>query len=272
MQLERLGVIVLFGIIVPGAYLTVFLLLALISILDWTGLSGYTQVFALLSTKVILSSTIFFLVSYLFGVLLRLFAPSLVDKASTKFLKIRYKKQSEEEYNIYQDWINDPFPYENTIKSEMQHFGMIKIAKFIERLNKKYGTKNNTTFINYCKLIIEAHNEPLSKHIQENEAMIRFLSGTSLAFIISFILSILISIGYLAILKIAFFIVYLSIALISFITLISILQRFKYQRRREVIFLWMSIYLLLKGAVSNNLSLKPEKLEKIISMEHPKDS
>lgn len=52
------------------------------------------------------------------------------------------------------------------------------------------------------------------------------------------------------------------LTLFSVTLLAAILQRFKYQRRREVVVVWSSLYLLLSGAVPNGLSLDSGELRR----------
>lgn len=259
MQLERLGVIVLFGIVVPGAYLTVFILLAFASILELQGIPGHLEILTLLGKHVLFSSTAFFFISYLFGVVLRLFAPSVIEKLCGWYLKVIRRKKDR--------WLQAVFPYKESLAEWLEEVGMKKVPDFIITLNEQYGYENNTPFFNYCKMLIEAHNESLADRLRQNEAFIRFLSGTSLALLISLVISLCLSGSFLIVHHWSFFQVYVVLTLISFITLLGILERFKHQRYREVITVWQGTYLLLKGGIPNKLNIEPEELTHRVMME-----
>jgi len=261
MQFEKLGVIAFFGILVPGAYLTVFLILAFACLLELNGIPGHLEIFSFMSKHSLLASTAFFFISYLFGVVMRLFAPGFVDKVSTLYLKyIRHKKD---------EWTGDTFPYQETNERHMKNMGMAVIPAFIKSLNKRYGAHDNTTFFNYCRLFIEANNESLAKRTQQNEALVRFLSGTSLVLMISCMLGLCSSLIFLVKFRFIFFQLYVALTLVSLIILAGILERCKHQRRREVVDIWNSMYLLLKGGVSNTLGISPDELLKRVTLEIP---
>lgn len=264
MQLERLGVIVFFGVIVPGAFLTVSILLTFACLLEVKGIRGHAEIFSFISKNLVLSTTAFFFLSYLLGVVLRLFAPDVVDRASTLYLKLILREKG--------DWVSEPFPYRDGLALYMKDQGMTEVTAFIESLNKEYGESSNSTFIYYCKLLVEANNETLAKHIQQNEAMIRFLSGISLVLIISAGLGATFSFIFLFQHKTLLLRPYAAISLVSLLTLLGILARFKFQRRREVAFLWSSVYLLLKGSISNTLGISPSEFTNRVRLNSSSES
>jgi len=251
-QLERLGVIIFFGMIVPGAFLTASILLAFACLFEATGIRGHAEIFSFIGKNLVLSTTAFFFLSYLLGVVLRLFAPNLIDNASTVYLKIILRKNDL--------WVSEPFPYKKSLASHMEKQGMAKITAFIEGLNGEYGNPGNATFFGYCKLLIEANSENLAKHIQQSEALVRFLSGISLALIVSTVLGVTFSLIFWYQHKTPFLLPYAGLTIVSLMTLGGILARFKYQRRREVMLLWNSMYLLLKGGIPNTLGISPSEL------------
>jgi hypothetical protein len=263
MQFERLGVIVFFGILVPGAYLTASLLLAFACVLELTGIHGHSEIFSFFSRNLALSASGFLFLSYLLGMVVRLFAPNAVDKLSTYYLIFTRFRSRKEEKN---DWIYDVFPYQNSIARHMEKQGLSKVTTFIESLNREYGRLRNTTFFGYCKLIIEANNEAIARNIQQAEAMVRFLSGACLALIVSALLDLFFSVSFWFRDQVLFEI-YLGITLVSLLTLAGILGRFKHQRRREVLLVWEGIYLLLKGGIPNNLNISPNELRDRVSLE-----
>lgn len=300
MQLERLGVIVFFGIIVPGAFLTASILLAFACLLEVNGIRGHAEIFSLISKSLVLSTTAFFFLSYLLGVVLRLFAPSKVDKSSAFFLdrtrnlkwKLKAlgkwffsKRKQKWKLKAIRKWffrakkavnhrnadhLDEDFPYLKGLESRLKKHGMGEVITFIEGLNKDYGKRDNTTFFTYCKLLIEANNENLAKHIQQSEAMVRFLSGTAFALLISAVLGAVFSLIFLRQHKTPFFLSYACVSAVSLATLAGILWRFRYQRRREVMLVWVSLYLLLKGGIPNTLgSSSPDELTKRIRLNSP---
>lgn len=254
MKFEQLGVIAFFGILIPGAYLTTFFILAFACILELSGLQGHAEIFSFMSQHSLLSSTAFFFVSYLFGVILRLLpAPTIADKMSNYIPGQKTK---------------DNFPYQETLLSDLEPLGMSQVTDLIADLNKKYGKEDNVEFFNYCKLIIEANNETIAKHIRQNEARVRFLAGTVFALIASCFVGLCFSFIFLFTPQFPFFQrLYIVLTLLSLVILVLILWRFKHPRKMEVQALWMSIYLLLKGGIPNSLGIEPSELMKRIAME-----
>ena len=111
MKFEQLGVVAFFGILIPGSYLAVFILLAFACALEVGGISGHSEIFAFLNQNTILSSTAFLFVSYFLGVLVRLFAPGVVDRASTFYLSVICQNKAE--------WVYDIFPYQKTLSTTL---------------------------------------------------------------------------------------------------------------------------------------------------------
>lgn len=81
------------------------------------------------------------------------------------------------------DWVVEWFPYEASVRSALQKDGMQPVTDLVAELNESYGTRNNNRFFGLCKLLIEAHSEPLAKQVRQGEALVRFLSGTCVALI-----------------------------------------------------------------------------------------
>ena len=241
MQSERLGIITFFGILVPGTYLAATVVLIVSSAFQLFGYNGYAVTYNVLHENIAVSASAFFFVSYLFGVVLRLFAPHIVDKLSGWYLvHVRRKKD---------DWVSDIFPYKKSLAVRFEKDGMHKISDFMERLNDRYGVPNNTVFFNYCKWFVDANDEALSKQIHQTEALMRFLSGTTLALLIAIIAFIVLSIAFLIDGTHMYSALHLSLAIASMLILCLILERFKHQRRREVIMVWSALHLILNGGV-----------------------
>ena len=145
MNSDRLGVITFFGILVPGAYLMGVFALAFSSILELYGLNGHARAVAFISKNIGLVAGIFLFVSYLLGVLVRLFAPRYVDSLSTWYLlHIRRNKDA---------WVKDIFPYVASLTTRLQKDGMDDVLKIMNRLNPAFGIENNTVFF---QIIISA--------------------------------------------------------------------------------------------------------------------
>ncbi len=239
MNSDRFGVIAFFGILVPGSYLTGIFVFAIASILELAGLNGHCNVGAFVTQNIVFSSSVFFFISYLIGILIRLFAPHYVDNLSTFYL-----------FNIRRDkkaWGKEVFPYKERVVSGLKKYGMAKIPEFMERLNPSYGDNDNTPFLNYCKWFIDANDPALSREVQEAEALVRFLSGTTLALLIALPLSVSFLVAFTLRGSNLFAVVYGGLFLMEVFSLCLILERFKYQRRREVIMVWSCVYLIVNG-------------------------
>ncbi len=246
MNSDRFGVIAFFGILVPGSYLTGIFVFAIASILELSGLNGHCQTVAFITQNIVFSTSVFFFISYLVGVLVRLFAPHYVDNLSTFYLfHIRRNKKV---------WGKDVFPYKERVVSGLKKYGMAKIPEFMERLNPNYGDNGNTPFLNYCKWFIDANDPALSREVQEAEALVRFLSGTTLALLISLPLSVFFLVAFGLRGANLFTVVYGGLFLMEVLSLCLILERFKYQRRREVIMVWSCVYLIVNGGTPTSAS------------------
>lgn len=242
MQSERLGIVTFFGILVPGTYLAATVVLSLSSVFELLGYNGHAETYNFLHENIALSASAFFFVSYLFGVVLRLFAPHNVDKLARLYLvHIRRNKD---------DWVKDIFPYKNSLAVRFEKDGMHKMSSFMECLNDRHGVPDNTVFFNYCKLFVDANDEALSKQVHQAEALMRFLSGTALALLGAIIAFFVLSfVAFLIDSTHTYSVIYLSLAIVSMLILCFILERFKHQRRREVIIVWSALHLILNGAV-----------------------
>jgi hypothetical protein len=240
MHSERVGIITFFGILIPGSYLLAIIVLVVASTLEAFGLGGHASVFEFASANVALSAAVFLFASYLLGMVVRLFAPRVVDELSKwYFVHLRRKRNG---------WVADVFPYRRSLTSWFAKGGMAKIPALLQRVNPHYGDDNNTLFFNYCKWFVDANHVRLSRQIQEAEALVRFLSGTTLALMIGLsaflVFSVVFSIAGSPICAMS----YISLSVGSALMLCLILERFKHQRRREVIMVWSAVHLLLTGA------------------------
>jgi hypothetical protein len=253
MQTERIGIIAFLGIFMPGSYISGVLFFAMASCVKIYGSVGHAQTFNTISKNIALSSLAFFFISYLLGVLVRLFAPKVVDRMSKIYLYHARRKREK--------WVTDVFPYKDTISKRLINDGMEDIPDLIARLNDKYGRKNNTSFFNYCKWFVDANNAALSRQIHQAEALVRFLSGTTIALLIAILVAIIMLV--ISVYKgiVVLWLSYGGLLLISLLCLSLILERFKFQRRREVYMVWFCTFIILKGGILGNA---PDDFEKFI--------
>jgi len=238
------------------------LVLAVTACLELMNLQGHTKVLEIIGKSVTLSAAAFFFVSYLLGVLVRLFAPDFVDRLSKNYLRIIRRNK--------EDWIKDVFPYKKSLTSYLTRNGMAKVPMLMTRLNSAFGKKNNTSFFNYCKWFIDANDTSLSRQVQQTEALVRFLSGTTLALLIAVPLNFVFLILFVIYKMPLFYIIYGGLLVMALMSLCLILERFKYQRGREVIMVWSCVYLIINGGSANMDAEKGEKL--IESVFFPIDS
>ena len=243
MQTERFGIIDFFGIFIPGSYLGGMMLLGVVGLLDLTGIpDSHIFIFDKIKENQTFFAAVFVFVSYLLGVVLRLYAPESIDKLSTAYLKLlRVKKE----------WVTDSFPYSSTLIPVFEKSGTSAITDFLFSINPKFGTK---PYFNYCKLLIVAKNPALAAQVHQAEALVRFLSGTTWGLIVGIIIALMGFITF-SIKGLKFLtIFYGSVFIMSFIILLLILRRFKYQRRREVEIVWRCTYLVLTDGNNSKLS------------------
>jgi hypothetical protein len=236
---DRLGVITFFGILVPGAYLAGVLVMTVASSIELCGLGGHERIVKVLSQETALFGGVFLFVAYLLGVLVRLFAPEYVDLFSRLYLV--HVRRSKKEF------VRDVFPYERTITARLKNDGMGRIPELMYRLNPAYAHTGNTPFFNYCKLFIHANDAALSRQVEEAEALVRFLSGTTLVLLIAFPLALFFIFAFAVQRAGLISALYAGLLATDVISLVLILERFKYQRRREVIMVWGCVYLILSG-------------------------
>lgn len=243
MQAERFGIITFFGILVPGTYLAGAIVLAVAGTLELLDMQGHSTIFKFVKENAGLSATSFFFIAYLFGIVARMTPPDYLDRLSTIYLRhIRGKNDPASEPEI-----SDPFPYHRFLERRLEDSGLACVTDFMEKHNPEYASPRNYQFFNYCKLLIDARNEALSKQWQQIEALIRFLSGTALAIWLAIICGIVFSFLFALDGRLVMCIVYGGIAALSLLVLIQILEGFKSQRRREVLLVWCSFYILTKA-------------------------
>ena len=88
----------------------------------------------------LLFSTAFLFVSYLFGVVIRLFSVQFVDKVSMFFYR---KKEGR---------FDEPFPYQQRIETYFKDNGMTSVTDLMKKLNAEYSHQDRS-FFHYCKFV-----------------------------------------------------------------------------------------------------------------------
>jgi hypothetical protein len=254
MIIGRLGLVGFFGILIPGIYLAATLFTALVSLLAVLGIPVQKSILDPLSTNTALITSSGLLVSYLLGVLMRVIGVHNVDSLSTWYHYQRGKPNS-----ANNSWASEKFPYKESMKVTFDRLGMRGIPLFLEKLNPNYADADNTLFFNYCKLLLEGNCPEVAKLAAQAEAMVRFLSGSALALLISAFVWFLSAVFYLFVAPL-YALVSFVCASASILFLWPILARFKLQRRREVQIVWTSIHLLLHGGLQNARNIPPEDL------------
>lgn len=241
MQSQRIGIINFFGVLIPGSFLSFYILLIIACILEISGMSNSHRVILdSINANGLVFSTGFFFVSYLLGMVIRLHAPSKVDKYATSLLNIIGKKG---------DWVNEDFPYSNSLTNWFKANGLGHVIEFMEEENENYANK---TFFNHCKLYIISQNEALANQIINAEATNRFIAGFIwIMFRFGLVISLFGSIIFAIKGNIIFLIIYGSILFINILIVILLLLRFKIMRRREVTIVW-NCYYILKKEVENS--------------------
>ncbi len=273
------------GILVPGSYLAAVLILVVASVLQLAGedLRPWIQSLAkdssVLSASAVISGFLF--VAYFFGILVRIFSPTYVDKLSTFYLyrlkrygetlvayivgvlvrifipryARRVRKCCRAHIDAFKaDWITDIFPYGKTITSSLEKCGMGRVPQLMKRLNPLNSEGYNRNFINYCKWFIDANDPALSRQVQEAEAHVRFIAGTDLVLLISALLSAIFLPLFIYHWAVLFIIAYSSLLLVAILGLWITLESFKHARRREVIAVWSSVYLIVNGATAATIT------------------
>ena len=206
MDLKPLGKRDIFGILLPGA------LLVFVSVYVLSGVLVVLQLptKGLLEREVLLA-VVLFVVSYLVGSILRLYAADDVDqKSSERFVKAwRKKHQVEiengriseldfEECKIelargndvpdvpdgFDEWLwqVDSFPYRASMNRIWQVQGRFEELDFFRTRYKASMWSENRAFVknffNYCKLVIIKSGEGMADEINMAEGLTRFFAGT----------------------------------------------------------------------------------------------
>jgi hypothetical protein len=208
-QLKSLGRRDIFGILLPGAifvFVSVYALFGVLSVLDLQSRIGELLEYEFLLTIVL------FVMVYLVGSLLRLFAADSVDQECSEYLlKGWYKDRKAGSFSIadfegrreelakgqdvadvpdgFDDWLfgMEEFPYPAWQNRKWQAQGPREVLDFFRR--KEYlssmwsGNKvAPKDFFNHCKLVVIEKDGPLADEVAMAEGLTRFFAGTVSAF------------------------------------------------------------------------------------------
>jgi mannose-6-phosphate isomerase-like protein (cupin superfamily) len=210
----KLGFRNLLGITVPGALLVLALIYCVISMtapLGWPNIAR-----DMLKEQGILAITVFFIISYVFGSLIRLRAADSVDRKSTARFRSKYpdnpetlsKPESDEErlHKMLEsiasgrdegpwrkdliDWVysHDEFPYPVWEFMKFRLYHPHEMFKFYQSYRNCFGTKERRAkeFFNYCKMVVysisRSKGDGLADEIQAAEGYTRFYAGSYHAF------------------------------------------------------------------------------------------
>ena len=205
MNLFNLGLRNFLGILLPGALLVLALLACVALLLP----DARPMVAATLTDKTALAAAAIFLVSYIAGSVIRLYAADNVDRISAKLVRLDsdpFKGQPGSVEDklagllasvtnpdldckpsndvIGWAWKYDKFPYPvwECIKIRLYH--PPEMAKFFLSYRGFLGTgdRRGKEFFNYCKAVIfhahEGRPHALAGEIQAAEGVVRFFAGT----------------------------------------------------------------------------------------------
>lgn len=240
----RLGFVGFFGLLVPGAYVLTSLIVVVMTLLSNLGSLSWADLWSRIPDNSLLFSAVFFLFSYLLGVLMLLVGHGKVDQLSTMYFRwIGLAPVSRR--NL---WKYESFPYRWTVSLTLKRAGVGHVCKFFRDNNPSYDRSVHFSFINFCKLLLEGCSPEISRIVTQAESMVRFLSGTAIALAASVVLWLSLSLVFAA--RGSILAVYCMAATLLCLLLIwPILVGFKHQRRREVSLVWFGTYLVLTGGV-----------------------
>lgn len=261
MQFERVGFHIFFAIFIPGIYLVAIIILSYACTLELLHLSTHEKIIAFLNDNKVISLSLILPTTYLLGVASNLVGPDVISRLSSKILCPRSR---------YCFWCKgDPpcgvFPYRTSLEQRMRERGIGDIAILMKELNPKYGEKENLSFVNYCKLFVEANNEVLAKQIRSAEVMVRFLAAASLAMLISTTIGVVFAILFVVSAQDSpLTILYFGFCLTNLLILSVTIGKFTHVRQREVLLTWYGVHLMLSGAAKNEGKVDFEELRKRI--------
>lgn len=289
MNFFKVGIVDFFGILCPGVLLLMNLILLLVACqVDFIKSIDLR----LLERLAVGLFIFFFVICYLFGFILRLFSPDIIDKISTIFnhylfpwrysakrklrkeFKIKnkdrkwnrreFKKRFNEFLNsLYEDNIKKRIPLPKFFWAE-DKYPYYQSLKCILNFYFPAPIKNrlllgkfyNKVYISTWKTIIVSKDNNLAALVYQAEALVRFMSGTFWALVVGIIAGFLIIISGLK--SGSDISMGLFLTLVSLFMSIIILLKFKDQRRREVLILLTAIDIVSQAenrvVSANNIS------------------
>ena len=248
----RLGVVAVFGIVVPGVWFwgtTVFYLGygAAIPTID-----AMRQRFVDLasSPSTTLIWVLGFVLVYVTGSVLRILPPDIPDRISLRWINFLSEKLGDKSTRIER---SDRFPYKS-LPAYLRSRELDGLAQLVpwdaeDKNGCDRSMLRSKTFMHFTKLFIASKNAHLADHLARQEAFIRLLAGVFYAFVLSslvlvgaFISALFHQAGWtqLAGVSLVVFGVNLSLSL-------GILHAFHYQRLRELVMI-LSVYFLVGPA------------------------
>lgn len=165
----------LFEIFVPGMFLLLNLGLVIYS-LPFVDDETRDFILASVSNPVLI---IVFAVGfgYLIGVLLRMFRTDRPDRWSAWWLRTfdRNARQGKEEYRLY---ACDRFPYIEWLGADCQKCLPCEAQEFYENVWRRHQRpgKQNKQFFNFCKALINSHDEQAANEIRAAESLSRYVA------------------------------------------------------------------------------------------------
>jgi hypothetical protein len=204
MNIFKLGRGELFGIIMPGAFL--FLNIVVFHPLD--NLPGTAYIMSGKSSAI--SITVFIVLSYTLGFSLRLIKPDWIEKltfliripylffhsayfyffSQPKFTCIGESRHFISYFlkNLKIYW--ERFPYIDWFYDYYLNKSPVSVKNFWENLCEEEFSSHKKTmksrvFINQCKLYVRSKSVPLNEELMFREGLVRFISGMSCAFFFS---------------------------------------------------------------------------------------
>ncbi|RJP61087.1 MAG: hypothetical protein C4539_20400 [Ignavibacteriales bacterium] len=240
MNFIKLGLRNIVGITFPGAILVVIMLYVFVSICYLQSIP--MDFINTLTSQQFILSVILFIISYIFGSVLRLESADKLDKKSSRFLKKKYLKDppdgftNEKDFEKIKDellkgnfnidipvafdkwiWIIEKFPYPIWESRKIRIYHPKEVSNFYKSYEEcmGIGTKVQTTgrggkeFFNYCKMVIANSSKECGDSLKEEiffaEAMTRFFSGTYMAINISLYITAVLAIVLSLFITLSFF-------------------------------------------------------------------
>lgn len=236
----RLGVVALFGIVVPGLWFwatTVFFLSYML------GSESLADVQTAAKTAEAhfgpyLSWTVGFIVIYVTGSVLRILPPDTPDSWSLRRVKAR-------DIEARIEW-PDRFPYKS-LPAYLRNRGLRGLATLVPwdtgpDDDQEPSGQRSKTFLHFIKLYIALKHPQLANHLARQEAFIRLLSGVFYAAFLSFPVFAVGLIAQRSWNELASF--SMGILIFNFLVVYGILHAFHYQRLRELVMI-LSAYFLI---------------------------